>query len=332
MPLADQLDDDLRRVDQAIEEVVDEPHPLASTVMTHLLRSGGQRLRPRLAMLAGRVVETSLGDAPRDLVDAAVAAELVHLGTLHHDDVIDDSTIRRGVDTVNALWGNTVAILAGDYLLARATQVASGMGTETGRALAECICDMVRGQILESGYLFNPGRSIDDYLAAIDGKTARLMGAACWLGARVCGGDEASVAALDDYGRLTGRAYQMLDDLVDLCADAETAGKPTGVDIREGVYTMPLLLALHDRPELGESLRPGIAEEDAARVRAAVLATPGPSETVTAVARETERARQALEAVDERSEAAKHELAEFATRIAIKAASTVDAVTPTRHG
>jgi heptaprenyl diphosphate synthase len=170
-----------------------------------------------------------------------VAVELVHLGSLYHDDVMDEATTRRTVESVNARWGNLTAILAGDFLLARASEIAAELGTEVAALLARTIARLCEGQVLELQSTFNALRTEEAYLRSIDGKTAALFGTASRIGAIVAGLDRTQIDALTSFGRDYGMAFQIVDDVLDLSATDEQLGKPAGHDLEEGVYTLPVL-------------------------------------------------------------------------------------------
>jgi heptaprenyl diphosphate synthase len=173
-----------------------------------------------------------------------VACELVHLGSLYHDDVMDEADTRRGVETVNARWGNLQAILAGDFLLARASEIAASLGTEVAGLLARTIGWLCEGQIEELRHTYDMGRTEASYLASIHGKTASLYGTASRIGGIVAGHDRPVIDALTEYGNAYGTVFQIVDDILDITATDEQLGKPAGHDIVEGVYTLPVLRTL----------------------------------------------------------------------------------------
>jgi heptaprenyl diphosphate synthase len=189
-----------------------------------------------------------------DVVQGAVSVELVHLGSLYHDDVIDGAATRRGVASVNAQWGNLVAIVAGDFLLARASEIAASLGTEVAGLLAATIGRLCEGEVAELQHAFNPGRPESAYLAAIKGKTASLMATSCRIGALTAGADPPVVEALTRFGEAFGMAFQIWDDILDLVSTDQALGKPAGHDLVEGTYTLPVIMALAV-PSLGDELR-----------------------------------------------------------------------------
>jgi heptaprenyl diphosphate synthase len=190
-----------------------------------------------------------------------VAVELVHLGSLYHDDVMDDATTRRTVESVNAKWGNLQAILAGDFLLARASEIAASLGTEVAGLLAATIGRLCEGQILELQHTYNTARTEEAYLRSIAGKTASLYATACRIGAIVGGLPAAHIEALTEFALSYGMAFQIVDDVLDVVATDEQLGKPAGHDLVEGVYTLPVIRSL-------------AAADDGARRLAALLGSP----------------------------------------------------------
>jgi heptaprenyl diphosphate synthase len=206
-----------------------------------------------LALAAGYAAG---GDGPvsDDVITGAVAVELVHLGSLYHDDVIDEASTRRGVESVNHRWSNIVAILAGDFLLARASSLAASLGVEVAGILAATIGELCQGQVLELQRLYDVSRDEAAYFGSIEGKTASLMATACRIGAIVGGLDRRAVDALTEYGRHVGMVFQIVDDVLDLTATDEELGKPSGLDLAEGIYTLPVIYALRESTELRELL------------------------------------------------------------------------------
>ena len=188
------------------------------------------------------------------MVRGAVAVELVHLGSLYHDDVMDEAATRRGVPSVNARWGNLVAILAGDFLLARASEIAATLGTEVAGLLAATIGSLCEGQVRELSQVFNVARSEEAYLEAIEGKTAALMSASCRIGALTARLPRPQVDAVTRYGQRLGMVFQIVDDVLDVVATDEELGKPAGNDLLTGVYTLPVIRAIAGAPDLSELL------------------------------------------------------------------------------
>ncbi|MFN2586494.1 MAG: polyprenyl synthetase family protein [Actinomycetota bacterium] len=259
---------------------------LVAEASTHLIKAGGKRLRPALVMISSRAGEPGL--RATDL--AATAIELVHLATLYHDDVIDETETRRGVPTAHAKWGTDVAVLAGDYLFASGSALGADAGGEVPGILARAIAEVCEGQIAETEAAGDPARSLEDFLETIGKKTGALFRASCDLGAATARAPDELRRALVDFGAHLGLAFQMVDDLLDLTGDPKVTGKTPGTDLREGVYTLPVLLACRAEPELGRRLRAGHRSVDD------VLPV---LEATGALAEAFERARAASRAAEE---------------------------------
>ena len=279
---------DLVRVEAALRESVRTPDPFLGDVASHLIGAGGKRLRPTLTLCAAYA--SSWGGAPAapvpdEVITGAVSVELVHLGSLYHDDVIDEAETRRGVPSVNARWNNIVAILAGDFLLARASSLAASLGADVAGLLAATIGELCRGQVLELQHLFDVGRTEEGYESTIEGKTAALFATACRIGGMVSDVDDATLDALTRFGLHLGMCFQVVDDVLDLTATDEALGKPSGQDLLEGVYTLPVIYALRDLPELRDRLGRPLDPDELADARRVATAN-GVVDTALAVARD----------------------------------------------
>ena len=265
----------LPRVETALAQAVQTDDPLLSEMASHLIVAGGKRQRPLVALAAGACApDFAGGDLDQRVVLGAASVELVHLGSLYHDDVIDEAEIRRRSDSVNARWGNLRAILAGDFLLARASEIAAGLSTEVAGLLAATITRLCEGEIGELRTAWSPDRTEAEYLASIGGKTASLFEAAGRIGALTSGQNEARVDALGRFGWCYGMAFQIADDILDLTSTAEELGKPAGHDLVEGVYSLPVIRALRgpDGAALRDLLGSPIEGEELDRARQLVLA------------------------------------------------------------
>ena len=236
--------DGLRRTEDELRKVVESDDPFLTEVARHLIDAGGKRVRPALAITASLVLDEDPDVAPWAVIRGGVAVELVHQGSLYHDDVMDDAETRRTVQSVNARWGNLEAILAGDYLLARASEIAADLGTEVAGLLAATIAALCEGQVREVRHAFDVDRSEEAYLASISGKTASLLATAARIGAIVADHSRDVVDAVTDFGHNYGMAFQVVDDLLDVTATDEELGKPSGNDLVEGTYTLPVIRAL----------------------------------------------------------------------------------------
>ncbi|MCB1004919.1 MAG: polyprenyl synthetase family protein [Acidimicrobiales bacterium] len=265
----------LVRVETALRESVRSDDPFLTEVASHLITAGGKRVRPAFALAAAATSTDDDVDAVSDdVVMGAVAVELVHLGSLYHDDVMDEATTRRTVESVNAKWGNLQAILAGDFLLARASEIAASLGVEVAALLASTIGRLCEGQVRELRDTYNVGRTEADYLSSIEGKTASLFATACRVGAIVGDLPREEVDALTEFGLRFGMAFQIVDDILDVTATDEQLGKPSGHDLVEGVYTLPVIrtMAAGNAPDLAPLLGGPLEEGALDRARSMVRA------------------------------------------------------------
>lgn len=248
----DRLDD----VETRLHEVTESGDGFLTKIARHGLEAGGKRYRPLLAQVAAE-----LGPNPGPAaVEAGVAVELVHQGSLYHDDVIDEADARRGSPSINVNWSNTVAILAGDFVLARASEVAAPLGEEAVTLIAKTYATLVEGQVLELQLSGDIAHGPAEYFAIIGDKSASLIRTSTRLGAMAANADVASIEAASDWAWEMGMVFQMTDDVLDLVATDDFLGKPAGSDIGEGTYTLPVIYAIADSPEvrrlLSEPLSP----------------------------------------------------------------------------
>jgi heptaprenyl diphosphate synthase len=231
----------LDQVEEALEKAVVADSELLGATARYLLQAGGKRFRPMLVLLSGYFGEAS---DPR-LIPGSVAIELVHLATLYHDDVIDEADDRRGVPSANARWDNTVAILTGDYLFARASELSADLGPDVCRLLARTIAVLCDGQIREVDASGEADQEEDNYLEIIRRKTGVLIATSCRLGGMLSDAEERHLGTLEAFGESLGLAFQLSDDIMDVVATQIELGKEPGTDMREGVYTLPVLHALN---------------------------------------------------------------------------------------
>lgn len=242
--LAERVSLRMERVEERLREVVATDDAMVTWTARHLMDAGGKRVRPLLTLLAGEIgaAETGVAEPGESVVDAAVLVELTHLATLYHDDVMDDAPTRRGASTAHEVWSNSIAILTGDFLFARASALSAHLGPDAVRTHAGTFERLCMGQLHET---VGPSESADPfahYLEVLADKTASLIAAAGDLGAMTAGGSAATRDALRAYGEKVGVAFQLADDVLDLRADPAVSGKTPGTDLREGIPTMPTLL------------------------------------------------------------------------------------------
>ncbi|MFJ6615710.1 polyprenyl synthetase family protein [Streptomyces sp. NPDC091289] len=273
------------------------PDPRVAELTGHLAAAGGKRLRPLLVLLGAE-----FGEPWRDgIVDTAVAAELVHISSLYHDDVMDGADLRHGVESVNSRWGARLAVAGGNWLLARAARLAAELGPDMVRFHANVASHLVVGQLRE---MTGPGEDedpVDHFFQVTSGKTAALLSMAPAAGALCAAAPPAFGRALGEYGRQLGIAFQISDDLLDLAAPAELTGKEQGKDLAAGVLSLPVILAAADRSpanaELRELLAGGPLVDAGDRRRALELfaASPAPAAARDHLRRRLDLARAALE-------------------------------------
>ncbi|GAB1644606.1 polyprenyl synthetase family protein [Krasilnikovia sp. MM14-A1259] len=229
----------LSAVEDALRQNVASADPLVAEAARHLMDAGGKRFRPLIVALGAQFGDFS---SP-DLVPAALVVELTHLATLYHDDVMDEADVRRGAPSANARWGNSVAILVGDYLFARAADIAASLGPEAVHLQAQTFARLVHGQIAET---VGPRGTdpIAHHLHVIAEKTASLIATSARFGGLFSAATPEHVNALAGYGETIGIAFQLSDDLLDISSESVQSGKTPGTDLREGVPTLPVLYAL----------------------------------------------------------------------------------------
>lgn len=237
---------ELHIVESGLDKHINPALPVLEQASVHLLKAGGKRLRPAFALLAARIFRNDL----TDIIPMATALEMIHMATLVHDDVIDNSQTRRGVETVKEQWGNRISINAGNYIFARAlAMVARYERSDVVNILAEASMKIVEGEIIQMMSAYNAGVGLKNYLRRIERKTALLISVSCQLGALLARAQAEQVTALKKYGYYLGMAFQVTDDILDYVADESVLGKPTGSDIRQGIITLPAIYALRCSPD-----------------------------------------------------------------------------------
>ena len=251
-------DSEMKAVDQLIMTQLRSDVALINQLGLYIISAGGKRLRPLLAVLAARALDYS-GDHHRTL---AAVVEFIHTSTLLHDDVVDESDMRRGRETANAKFGNEASVLVGDFLYSRAFQLMVSMGSmRVMEILADSTNVIAEGEVMQLMNCNDPDTTEERYFAVIYSKTARLFEAATQLGAVLAEQPRAVEEAMAAYGRHLGTAFQLVDDILDYTADATTMGKQVGDDLAEGKPTLPLLYAMwHGSPEQAQMIRDAIQQ------------------------------------------------------------------------
>ncbi len=290
--VVDDVDRGLDELESRLDAHLRVADPVADAVTRYLLEAGGKRARPLLLLLTAHL-GSGVGD---DVLSAAEVVEITHLASLYHDDVMDEADTRRGVPSTHTVWGNSVAILAGDLLFARAGQIAAPLGREVAVLQARTFERLCLGQLHET---LGPGEAdpVDHYLQVLADKTGSLIAAAAELGVVVSGADDAYREPLRLFGERIGVAFQLVDDVIDLSADPET-GKDQGNDVRAGVATLPvLLLAKRDDEGSSRLLARLEAPTDDADLAAAVAELAGHPVVDETIAEAERWQRSALEAL-----------------------------------
>ncbi|WP_246051134.1 polyprenyl synthetase family protein [Nocardioides guangzhouensis] len=238
--LAERLRARMAEVERELERHVTGRTEYVTTAARHLLHAGGKRFRPLLVLLAA---ETGPDAASDDVVTAACVVELTHLASLYHDDVMDEAALRRGADSANARWDNHVAILTGDFLFSKSSELTAELGADAVRIQAQTFTRLVEGQIMETVAPAADADPLEHHLAVVAGKTGSLIATSALYGARFAGAPREVEEALAAYGEIVGCAFQISDDILDIASDSDESGKTPGTDLREGVPTLPVLLA-----------------------------------------------------------------------------------------
>ncbi len=241
----------LGQVEERLRDIAARADAILAAPIKHLLEAGGKRFRATIVLLASHFGDPS---GPK-VIPAAVAIELTHLATLYHDDVMDEAVLRRGHPSANSRWGNTVAILTGDYLFARASRILADLGADAIRIQADTFSRLVRGQVAETVGPQAGEDPLDHYLRVVADKTASLIATAGRFGAMFGSARPADVRKTEGACNALGMAFQLSDDILDVASESGQSGKEPGTDLREGVRTLPVLHALRSASPDGNRLR-----------------------------------------------------------------------------
>jgi len=256
----------LDKVEALLSNHIQGDYPLLIETSRHLVEAGGKRFRPLITLLASH-----FGKGQSDqVIAAAVVCELTHVATLYHDDVMDEAKLRRGVSSANNRWSNTVAILTGDYLFSKASDLLADLGPEAVRLQAKTFERLVIGQIQETQGAKDGDDALKHYLQVVSDKTGSLIATSARFGAILSGADREIVEKLTKFGEKIGIAFQLADDVIDISSDASQSGKVPGTDLKEGIPTLVTLQiissTLHEDQELRDLLQSPIPEEKIAEV------------------------------------------------------------------
>jgi heptaprenyl diphosphate synthase len=250
--LAEAVEHGLTEVEQLLHREVYNDYEFVTETSLHLIEAGGKRFRPLFTLLAGQI-----GPRPNssEVLTAATVVELIHLATLYHDDVMDSASVRRGAESANARWDNSIAILTGDYLFAHASRLVADLGPDAVRIIADTFAELVTGQMRETRGP-RPGEDqVEHYLAVVAEKTGSLIATAGRYGGMFSGCTPDQVSALRRFGEIIGTAFQVSDDVIDIASPPESSGKTPGTDLREGVSTLPMLYAMREDEPSSARLR-----------------------------------------------------------------------------
>ena len=288
----------MARVDEVIRERLSSQVALIDQIAGYIVSAGGKRIRPRLVLMFAR----ALGFEGAARFELAAIVEFIHTATLLHDDVVDESSMRRGRATANAMFGNAASVLVGDFLYSRAFQMmVSVSNLRVLEVLADATNVIAEGEVLQLMNMHDPDLAVDEYLRVIRFKTAKLFEASARLGAVIAGADVATEMACASYGRSLGTAFQLIDDLLDYEGDPRELGKNVGDDLREGKPTMPLLIAMGRCTEAERSLLRGAIEhgrtQELASIFDVVRRTGALQATRDAATTEADKARDCLSAL-----------------------------------
>jgi octaprenyl-diphosphate synthase len=292
---ADPTESDMRRVDEVIRERLASRVALIDQIAHYIVGAGGKRIRPRLVLLFAR----ALGFEGPERHELAAIVEFIHTATLLHDDVVDESALRRGRATANAMFGNAASVLVGDFLYSRAFQMMVSVNRiRVLQVLADATNVIAEGEVLQLMNMHDPDLAVADYLQVIRFKTAKLFEASARLGAVIAGADSVIEEACADYGRSLGTAFQLVDDLLDYEGNSDELGKNVGDDLREGKPTLPLLLAMErsgpeDRALIRHAIEHG-EQHKLAEILAIVRRTGALDATRAAAQAEADKARAVL--------------------------------------
>ena len=303
----------LERVEELLHREVTSGYRFVTETSLHLIDAGGKRLRPLFTLLGAQMGPRPDAD---DVITAAAVVELIHLATLYHDDVMDSATMRRGAESANSRWDNTVAILTGDFLFAHASRLVADLGPAAVRIIAETFAELVTGQMRETRGPRPDDDPVEHYLTVIAEKTGSLIATAGRYGGMFSGCTPGQIESLHRFGAAIGTAFQISDDIIDITSPSDSSGKVPGTDLREGVRTLPMLYALAGDGAAADRLRVLLARpitDDAEVDEALGLLRSGPG---------VARAREVLA---EHAAAARTELAQLPDCPAAKALSSLTA-------
>lgn len=254
---------DLLATEAKLSRLLDSNEPLIGEICHYLVDAGGKRLRPLFILLVYRACG-GVSEKIDDAIDAAIALELIHSATLLHDDIIDGGLLRRGQPSAFARYGFAPSLVAGDFLFCRAFELCGRFDERLVRTAAQACIQLTEGEVMEGRMRHNAAATIDDYLAVITRKTASLFAAGGKVAADLAGANAKTIGAMETLGSAIGLAFQMIDDLLDVLGPEEKIGKPVGSDLRAGIISLPVVLAVQHDGEFARDFRAGTRLEGAA--------------------------------------------------------------------
>jgi heptaprenyl diphosphate synthase len=261
---------DLERAETRLATLLDSREPMISEICHYLVDGGGKRLRPLFVLLVYRACGGN-DDAVADAIDSAIALELIHSATLLHDDIIDVGMMRRGKPSAFARYGAAASLIAGDFLFCRAFELCGRFDERLVRTAAHACIQLTEGEVMEGRLRHQTSASMDEYLAIITRKTASLFAAGGRVAADLAGAAPPLIDTMERLGLAVGRAFQMVDDLLDVVSSEEQLGKPVGSDLRAGVLSLPVVIGLAEIPEVRRTFANGAAPDNAMVARALEL-------------------------------------------------------------
>lgn len=267
--------DDLARAEAKLNLLLESKESLISEICHYLIDGAGKRLRPLFILLVYRACGGTDAKA-EDAIDAAIALELIHSATLLHDDIIDSGMLRRGKPSAFARYGAAASLVAGDYLFCRAFELCGRFDERLVRTAAGACIQLTEGEVMEGRMRHQAAASLDDYLVVISRKTASLFAAGARVAADLAGASPALIASMEQFGLAVGRAFQMVDDILDVVGPEERIGKPVGSDLRAGVISLPVVIALDETPEMRRLFTNGSSIPDGHYDRALALVNAPP--------------------------------------------------------
>jgi heptaprenyl diphosphate synthase len=310
----------LTLVEELLHREVRSDYRFVTETSLHLIDAGGKRFRPLFTLLGAHIGPTPDAD---EVVTAAAVVELVHLATLYHDDVMDSATMRRGAESANSRWDNTVAILTGDFLFAHASRLVADLGPAAVRIIAETFAELVTGQMRETRGPRPDEDPVQHYLAVIAEKTGSLIATSGRFGGMFSGAPAEHIDSLQRFGAIIGTAFQISDDIIDIASPTDSSGKTPGTDLREGVHTLPILYGLRGTDAGAERLRELLVKplEDDAEVEEAL-----------AILRDGSGIDQARDTLADEAVAARAELGKLPACPAVDAMATLTTFVVDRTG